>query len=378
MDRSTEIELIEELLGLHAQKAPFLDEQWTREPLERYSSPEIFAREREHIAATLPQIAAHSSALPAPDSYVTTEIAGRSILLTRDREGSAHAFLNVCRHRGATLVRGQKGCQLRFSCPYHGWTYSNTGDLVGVPHQKTGFPDLDRAALGLVAVPCQEYAGWIWLSLDTNCDIDIKAHLGALAGDMLAMRADEHQIFASDVRDINANWKILVEGGLEAYHFRVAHADSIAGLFPDNLSSYRCYGRHIRSILPRNTINSQADMPQDQWRIRDHANILYSLFPGSQFLVQSDHFIWIRGIPLGPDRTRLELTTLVPTTQNTEARRDYWRKNHEFTLLTLDEDFQFAEEIQSGLASGANAHLNFGRFEGALARFNRYVDDAIA
>ena len=63
MDRSVEIELIEELLGLQAQKSPFLDEQWHRESLERYYSPDIFRREQAQISARLPQIIAHGSAL---------------------------------------------------------------------------------------------------------------------------------------------------------------------------------------------------------------------------------------------------------------------------------------------------------------------------
>ncbi|WP_231871112.1 SRPBCC family protein [Halioglobus sp. HI00S01] len=300
------------------------------------------------------------------------------MLLTRNEDGAVQAFFNVCRHRSAKLVREHEGCEHRFRCPYHGWTWNNIGDLIGVPHEKTGFPVLDRSEFGLVPLPCQEYAGWIWLSLDSDSRIDVEHHLGDIRHDLLAMDAGSHEIFATETREIKANWKILVEGGIEAYHFRVAHKNSIADLSPDNLSSCRSQGPHLRSILPRATLASLADQPREQWRLRDHANILYSFFPGAQFLVQSDHFVWIRGIPLGPEHTRLELSTLVPRSENTLAKQEYWRKNHAFTVLTLDEDFQLAEDIQSGLASDANSRLNFGRFEGALDTFNRIVDQAIA
>ena len=54
------------------------------------------------------------------------------------------------------------------------------------------------------------------------------------------------------------------------------------------------------------------------------------------------------------------------------------QRHHQLTITTLDEDFALGEGIQKGIGSGANTHLNFGRYEGALARFNRFVDEAIA
>jgi phenylpropionate dioxygenase-like ring-hydroxylating dioxygenase large terminal subunit len=270
------------------------------------------------------------------------------------------------------------GCRQRFSCPYHAWTWSNAGKLIGVPHEKTGFPELDREAFSLHALPCEEFAGWIWVSFAAQGGIDVQAHLEGLAPDIIAMDAGSHRVFDTTTRDVAANWKLLVEGGIESYHFRVAHKDTIAGLFFDNLSSYRCFGRHMRSVLPRSSLNELRDRPEETWDLGQHANVLYSLFPGSQFLVQEDHFVWIQSAPVAPDRTRLRLSTMIPREVNTAERQGYWRRNHLLTTTTLDEDFELGEGIQRGLASGANTHLNFGRFEGALVWFNRFVDEAVA
>ena len=270
------------------------------------------------------------------------------------------------------------GCKQRFSCPYHAWTWNNTGELIAVPHEESGFPGLERSEFGLHGVACEEYGGWIWVCFGEEGQIDVASHLGELGGDMLAIDAGNHVIFDSMTRDIAANWKILVEGGIEAYHFRVAHRKTIAPLFLDNLSSYRCFGPHIRSILPRSTLPELSEQPADQWELKKHANVLYSLLPGSQFLVQEDHFVWIQGIPLGPDRTRLRLATMVPREDLTDENRGYWRRHHDLTSTTLEEDFSLGESIQAGMSTGANNHLNFGRFEGALARFNQFVDEAIA
>ncbi len=378
MKQQTQVELIKELLELHETKTPYLDAEWVKEPLDRYFDPGFFRREQDRIFRALPQIAAHSSELPDPGSFITLEMGGKPLLLVRDHEGQARAFLNVCRHRGAQLVGESSGCKKRFSCPYHAWTWSSDGKLIGVPHEKTGFPDMDRDQFGLHTVQCEEYAGWVWVSFNADEPLDVKAHLGDLDGDIRSIDAGSHFIFESTTKDIAANWKILVEGGIEAYHFRVAHSATIAPLFLDNLSSYQTFGRHMRSILPRSSMSEMSSQSTDDWDIGKHANILYTLFPGSQFLVQEDHFVWIQSIALGPDLTRLRLATVVPTSEDTPEKEHYWRRNHSLTMQTLDEDFTLGEGIQKGLQSGANEHLNFGRFEGALATFNEFVDEAIA
>ncbi len=379
MDKSTQITLLDELVNLHASKSPYLDERWEQIDCERYLSQERFTREQARIHRGLPQIVAHSSDLPEPGAFKTLNFGGVPLLLTRGEEGQARAFYNVCRHRGAELVPEESGCKHRFSCPYHAWTWDNAGKLIAVPHEKTGFPGLDRSTHGLHTVLCEEYAGWVWIDLSREANnIDIARYLGEMSGEIAAMSAGEHVVFDSTTMDIPANWKLLVEGGLEAYHFRVAHRNTIAPLFLDNLSSYQCFGRHTRSILPRSTLPELREQPQSNWRMGEHANVLYSLFPGSQFLVQEDHFVWIQGIALSPGKTRLKLSTMIPTKENTPERQAYWARNHELTLITLKEDFDLAEGIQRGLESGANTHLNFGRFEGALAAFNAFVDDAIA
>tara|TARA_R110002110_G_scaffold333755_2_gene544664 strand:- start:240378 stop:241520 length:1143 start_codon:yes stop_codon:yes gene_type:complete len=379
MDREIEVALLKELVELHECSSPFLDEHWVKIDCERYLSEAVFTRERDRIHRRLPQIAAHVSSLPGPGSFVTREVGGAALLLTRDRDGRVRAFYNLCRHRGAQLVPESSGCKHRFSCPYHAWTWSNTGELIAVPHEKNGFPGLNRAEHSLHFVPCEEHAGWIWVSLAEGAEnIDVPGHLGRMAEYIESMGANDHVIFDSVILNIPANWKLLVEGGLEAYHFRVAHRNTIAPLFLDNLSSYRCFGPHICSILPRSTLPELKQQPVDEWVLGEHANVLYSVFPTSQFLVQEDHFIWIQSSPVAADRTCLELSTMIPKQANTSERHDYWTKNHNLTIKTLIEDFDLAEGIQSGLLSGAKQHLNFGRFEGALAAFNQSVDKQLA
>ncbi|KZL26404.1 SRPBCC family protein [Pseudovibrio sp. Ad37] len=380
MTRDEEISLVAELLGLDARNDKFLDEKVTHSPVERYSCPDLFTQEMTTLFRSRPVAAAQSAELPATNAFLSRSVSGLLVLLTRDATGKAHVFLNVCRHRGAKLVREESGCKQRFSCPYHAWTWSNQGDLVAVPQEQQGFPDLDRSQHGLRELPVLEAHGFIWIIANPNFinAEEIQQCLAPLSEDLSWLELADHRIAVEETFEIAANWKTLIEGGIEAYHFRVAHRKTIGPYFPDNLSSYQMLGGNMRSVLPRINLFELRDKPQEEWSIREHANIIYSVLPGTQLLVQQDHVVWVHCESLAVDRTRVRLATLVRNSMpQTDEMQKHWVRNQAITSTTLTEDFELGEEIQQGFASGANTHLTFGRFEGALDRFNQVLEDAM-
>lgn len=375
MNRDTEIALGRELAELHRQGTAFLDETVVTAPVEHYLDEKRFELEREKLFMPHVQPAVHSSELPGPDTFLRREIAGLPLLFTRDRDGVARAFYNVCRHRGTRLVEDITGCARRFTCPYHAWTWNTAGELIAVPHQAQGFPALDRADMGLKVVGATEQHGWIWITPGSATAPDVDAALAGLGEDFTWCDTQHWRVVHTDVSIGAVNWKILVEGGLEAYHFRVAHRDTIAPYFHDNLSSYQCFGPHLRSVLARRSLTDMPEHPGDDWRLRNHAQLLYSLFPTNQLLVQPDHAAWIQQLPRSATETEIRINTLAPQDRlESAADQAHWQRNHDITVRTLREDFAIGQSIQAGLASGANTHLTFGRFEGALAAFNAVVD----
>jgi len=381
MDRQTETDLIKEIVGLSKNKTTYLDDTIAHSPITRYASPERFEREQALIFRRKPVVAAHSSELTGENAFLARDFLGLPLLLTRDADGQAHAFLNVCRHRGAKLERDEQGCKRVFTCPYHAWSFTNTGALRSVPHEGSGFPDLPRAERGLRRLPCAEAHGFIWIIANTDtADMpDIDTWLSGLGGDFDWMDLSKHRIAEIETVNIKANWKVLIEGGLEAYHFRVAHKETIAPYFPDNLLTFRQFGPHIRAILPRNSMPDIRDTPERDWAIRRDANILYLVTPNVQMLAQQDHVMQFHFEPLDVDRTRIRMATMVPTsvTQSPEMAA-HWAKNQKITVTALMEDFALGEEIQAGFASRGNPSHLFGRFEGALNRFNLTVEEMLA
>ena len=152
MDRATELSLLEELAGLKSTGTAFLDDGVTFSDVQDYTSQARFDQESAHLFRQKPLAAAHASELPNSGDFVTRDLFGSPALITRDKVGEVHAFLNVCRHRGARLVDAASGCT-RFSRyrqirPRAGpvalcrTVWVDLGDRrSGQPH---GYPDLVR------------------------------------------------------------------------------------------------------------------------------------------------------------------------------------------------------------------------------------------
>ncbi|MEM6931248.1 MAG: SRPBCC family protein, partial [Myxococcota bacterium] len=146
-------------------------------------------------------------------------------------------------------------------------------------------------------------------------------------------------------------------------------------------STYEMFGLHLRSVLPRTSLDTLAEAPEAEWSLLAHANVLYALAPNVSILVQDSHYVIVQSDPESVDRTRVTLTTVgrpVGEGEGAERRRQYLEANHRFTVATLVEDFELAEEIQSGLATGANASIRLGRYEDAIVDWHRALDARLA
>lgn len=381
MDRQTELDLIREIIGLAQQNATYMDTEVAHSPISRYASPERFEREMAMIFRRRPTVAAHSTELEGANAFIARDFLGLPLLLTRDADGTPHAFLNVCRHRGAKIERDATGCKRVFTCPYHAWSWSNRGDLRAVPQEQAGFPDLPRAERGLRRLPCVEAHGFIWIiaNPETADMPDIDTWLSGLALDFQWLDLTNHRIAVIETLDVAANWKVLFEGGQEAYHFRVAHKNTIGPYFPDNLLTYRQFGPHMRAVLPRNAMPDLHAIPEDNWQLRKDANLVYTVLPNTQMLVQQDHFMWFHYEPLSVGQTRFRMATIVPkSAPENDEMAAHWQRNHKISVTALKEDFELGEEIQAGFASRGNPSHLFGRFEGALNRFNLTVEEMLS
>jgi len=351
MNRQSELELFDRLKAAESPATCGDEEQLV--PVTKYTSESRFVAERERLFRRQAQLVAHCSELPSPGAFLTRDVGEVPVLLVRQHDGHVRAMLNVCTHRGAVVELDAKGAKRRFVCPYHAWTYDGAGALVKARHAE-GFPSLRCERTALTPLACFERGGFVFVCPDPATKPAVEAAEGALLDELAGLGCDDGMIFTTRTRVWNANWKLLVDGGLESYHFKVAHHGTVGPFFLDTGSVYELFGRHVRTVLPRATF---PELGRDEWRVREHTHLVYHLFPNATVLLQEGHFDLIRMTPLALDRTLVELSTVVPRPPDggwSEKATRFWERNHEFTVRTLDEDFALAEQIQRGLTSGAN------------------------
>ncbi|MEM9458856.1 MAG: SRPBCC family protein [Myxococcota bacterium] len=377
MHRDQELTLIERSLAVLAAPGVAAPDDEAQIPVGQYVDPTQFDREVQRIFRPALNVVALSSAVAQPGDFITADVMGTPVLVVRGDDGTARAFINVCRHRGATVEGRASGRCKAFVCPYHAWTYGTDGRLRHVRHPE-GFPSLRGVDTTLVPLCCLEGAGLLWVCPDPAAShLEFDPDTQRLIAELEGLLGPQPTAFATHVRDWNANWKLVTDGGLESYHFRIAHRDTIAPFFTDTASTYEFIGDHIRSVLPRRSLAELVDRPRETWRLREHANVLYTLHPNAMLLVQDSHFELILSTPLDPGRTRIAVSTVgrPPGPDGYgERARAFLQRNHALTCATLAEDFVLAEQIQAGLHTGANEHFRLGRFEGALRQWHRRLD----
>ncbi len=370
MQPELEASLIE--AARRATAARPLDGDEATVPVERYTDPARFARERAALFRSTPNLVAHSSEVPEPGAFVTRDLVGTPTIVARGDDGRARALVNVCRHRGATVERRPAGRCKRFVCPYHAWSYATDGALVHVRHPD-GFPRLDPAGSGLVELPCFEAGGLVWAVPDGRPTAGLDGPTTRLLTEIEGLVGPGLAVFAAEERVWRANWKLIVDGSLESYHFKIAHRRTIGPAFADTASIHAFVGEHVRLVLPR---TSMADPPPGA-RLLQHANVLYVMAPNVSLLVQDGHLVLVVMTPEAVDRTRIRLVTVGrapgPDGYSAGARR-FLEANHAITVAALNEDFELAEQIQRGIATGANAAFRFGRFEAALSAWHARLE----
>lgn len=212
-----------------AAKAPRVDYneliQDTRVHGSLYTSPEVFADELEKIWYSTWVFVGHTSEVLEPGDYVRKKLGLQDVIMTRDKSGEVHLLLNKCAHRGNLVCADAAGNSKFFRCPYHGWTYSNAGELLGYPYSKGYGRKLD---LRLASVPrVAEYHGFLFGSFAAEGS-SLLEHLGDAAGeiDRLARLSPEGtvQLNAGWLQHrTRANWKLIAENETDGYHPQFVH-----------------------------------------------------------------------------------------------------------------------------------------------------------
>ncbi|MBV8615958.1 MAG: benzoate 1,2-dioxygenase large subunit [Acetobacteraceae bacterium] len=195
-----------------------------------FTDPDLFELEMRHIFEGNWIYLAHESQIPNKNDYFTAYMGRQPVFIARSREGELNAFANACSHRGAMLCRHKRGNKTSYTCPFHGWTFDNSGRLLSVKDprgagypegfNKNGSHDLTRVAR------FESYRGFLFGSLNPGV-APLREHLGEAAKviDMIVDQSPEglEVLRGSSTYVYDGNWKLQTENGADGYHVSAVH-----------------------------------------------------------------------------------------------------------------------------------------------------------
>lgn len=191
-----------------------------------FGDEEIFKLEMEKIFRKTWCFVAHETEIPSPGDYVTRSIGGWPVIVTRGEDNQIRILLNVCRHRGMKVCNSELGNASHFRCPYHGFTYTNKGNLVGVPYQREAFGEnLNKDEMGLVEVRSGSYQGLIFGTFNEQAQ-PLEDFLGDMKWymDIFFGRSEMEVVGPPQKWIANVDWKLAADNfASDSYHVLHTH-----------------------------------------------------------------------------------------------------------------------------------------------------------
>jgi nitrite reductase/ring-hydroxylating ferredoxin subunit len=370
-----------------------------------FADPAIYAAEREQVFGQAWLHVAHESEIPHPGDFVTRTMGEDPVIVVRGRDGHVRVALNVCRHRGRRLCTEDFGNAGHFQCGYHGWTYTNQGELTGVPFFEDYGGRLDKSEFGLFEVPhVDTYRGLIFASRQPDVP-DLETYLGGMRWmlDLTLGRTSAVEVVGPPMRwMVDANWK-LGAGNFagDGHHLAITHGFPVAlGLKPTR-SNRRAYAvqmenGHVGSVASFSQVGVDLKylaLPEVLWPeiergldptqvelLRGSQLIAGNVFPNFSFLNTASHapgewggpenmpisFLTFRQWqPRGPDKmevwTWLYMDQTAPEWWKEASRTCYLRVFGAAGMFEQD-DLENWAEINEGLRGpmGQELWLHYG------------------
>lgn len=305
--------------------------------------------------------------------YFLADIAGESVIVTRDAAGSLRAHYNVCRHRGTRMCTEAAGTfpNARIRCPYHAWTYGLDGSLVGAPHMESDFA---KEEYPLHAAAITSWHGHLFVNLAKD---PAPLDLSPLTEEFAPWNMAELILRKRIAYEVRANWKLIVANYNECLHCPVLHpalnrltdymgADNVAPSpkyvggsmgFKAGVETMSTDGQRRREFLPG--LNEAQRKQVAYYAI--YPNLLLSLHPDYMMT----HTLWPRGV----DRTEIVCEFhFHPQEEGPIVDAvEFWDQ-------TNREDWHISEQSQLGISSRAYTPGPYSRREELLAAFDRVVE----
>ncbi|AFK20973.1 ring-hydroxylating oxygenase subunit alpha (plasmid) [Haloferax mediterranei ATCC 33500] len=378
-------------------------------PSRIHNDNEIHELELERVFSDTWVFVGHESEIPEPGDYAKRYIGDSPFIFVRDDTGEVRVLFDSCQHRGTTVVRAEQGNTSYFRCPYHNWTYKNTGELVGVPHKEQFFKELDTCEHALDSAPqVDSYEGLVFASLSATAP-SLDEYLGDFKWYLdlhLKFAEGGMEVVGEPIRwEIDTNWKIGADNFTgDSYHTLATHKSAMdLDIFPPELSAVgaertpvdvtECSGHSCMLAYLENQefaggypedIFTETHLSESELRLAKRlVSSVGTVFPNFSFLQMNLNadpenrevtaFLNIRKWqPLGPKKTQVWNWILVPRDSSEEFKqRAYDTGISTFSVAGNFEVDDFA--VWDGIAEAAGS--TFGKKIGRRSNFQMGVGE---
>lgn len=373
-------------------------------------SPEHFEQERDHVFAHAWLNIGREDQIPRPGDYFVREleVLRTSVIVVRGKDGEVRAFHNMCKHRGNKLVGAgkDKGSTKGFVCSFHGWTYNTEGELVIVPDEDQFF-DFDKCSNGMMPLAADVWEGSIFINAAPR--ESLTDWLGELHGQFEGYFSKGHHVASYEAK-VRANWKVVLDAFVEAYHAPFLHG----GNYPDALTGennplchlplVKLFPRHRMMSIEANpdptltrteeTLLKHVDgvfsamiKPLDNdtlppgvnpGRIDNWAFDAYTIFPNLYLApMRVFHFVTYHFWPISHNETLWQTDHYVLPPRDA-GERIALEFSKSFARDVQREDLITLENTQLMLESGAMSHMHLSDQEVCVRHGYKVLEDAIA
>ncbi|MGC6527682.1 MAG: aromatic ring-hydroxylating oxygenase subunit alpha [Paracoccaceae bacterium] len=288
--------------------------------------------------------------------FVTLDIAGHSVVLTRGKANRLAALANTCRHRGMRLAEGSGHCK-GLRCPFHSWFYDLSGHLIAAP-EMDAVDGFDKSAFDLHRYAIEERHGFIFLNLSPEPD-DLDAQLADFAplhsdwplGTLVTIRRRE--------LEVDCNWKLFLDVFNEYYHLPFVHAASINSIYERPETGDAVAGDFATQFGPTEGTGGLLDTQQsyalpDMEGLKGKATqgVRYTwLFPNMSFAANRDALWAYEAYPLSGAKCKVIQTCCFP--QSSLKLPDFEEKSQAYLErmdAALQEDIDQLAVQQTGMS----------------------------
>src|SRR5215831_18156044 len=200
-----------------------------------YTSEEFFAFEKEAVFGHDWLCVGRVDQVPHPGDWYTIVVLDEPLIVVRGKDDQIRVLSAVCRHRGMVVADGAGNCTT-FTCPYHHWSYSLEGRLLGAPAMERAI-DFTKSEHSLPSLQVEIWQGFVFASFDPE-PAPLAPQLAELDPLLEHFQLNTATtLIGKTLPDLPWNWKVMMENFNDPYHASRLH-EPLQTFAPSGMSDF--------------------------------------------------------------------------------------------------------------------------------------------